>query len=320
MARLMTVTAVILLQHCDDRTPGSRPPTATETVRALESIERLIDAGKTSEALLAAESLQRSLPESSMAAEMLGRARMAAKADPLLIAQAYALAADLSPQSPGLQSVAGITAAAARQWRQSEERHHTAELLQPGHPQHALHRSISLRALGALPESLAAADRACALAPLDATVQLNRAQALLAMGSKPQACDGAMATLSLKSNDAALRLAVTDFLIEAGDPDRAIRVIMVDASQPDAPAAVLESLARAQSSAGKPADAAETWKRVAVAPLAGWQPCLRAAENALKAGDLTESKAWLNRAKERGAPTSQTQSIEQSMHSVPSTQ
>jgi Flp pilus assembly protein TadD len=303
----------LALTGCGDATPAHRGASATEVLRTLDSIERLLDAGKTAEALRAAEALQRSVPEDALAAEMLGRARMAAHCEPGPTADAYAIAADLRADSPGLQSAAGITAAAAGRLDEALRRQRRAGELEPGNPQHALQCANLLRALGQQQEALACARRAAELAPLDPSVQLSLSQSLAATGDLPNARAAAVRALEASPRDAMLRTTVANALVAQGDPAQAIAVIQIESDQPNASRATLECLANAQAAAGLHTLAAATWQRLASAPMASWQPCLKAAECLLRADQRDQAMDWLSRARERGAPTSATRTLDDAL-------
>jgi len=310
---LLPWIAALALAGCGDTTPAHRPASATEVLRALDSIERLLDAGKTAEALRAAEALQRSVPEDALAAEMLGRARMAARCEPGPTADAYAVAADLRMDSPGLQSAAGITAAAAGRLDEALRRQRRASELEPGNPQHALQCANLLRALGQQQEALTCAQRAAVLAPLDPSVQLSLSQSLAATGELPHARAAALRALEASPRDALLRTAVANALVAQGDAAQAVAVIQPEADRPTASTATLECLANAQTAAGLHTLAAATWQRLASAPMASWQPCLKAAECLHRANQSDQAMDWLSRARERGAPASATRTLDDAL-------
>lgn len=314
MRCLLPWIVALVLGGCGDGTPAHQPASATEVLRALDSIERLLDAGKTAEALRAAEALQRSVPDDALAAEMLGRARMAARCEPGLTADAYATAADLRMDSPGLQSAAGITAAAAGRLDQALRRQRRAAELEPGNPQHALQCANLLRALGQQQEALAFAQRAAVLAPLDPSVQLSLSQSLAANGDLPQARAAALRALEASPRDPTLRTAVANALVAQGDAAQAVAVMQAEADRATASAASLECMANAQAAAGLQLLAAGTWQRLASAPMASWQPCLKAAECLLRAGQQDQAMDWLSRARERGAPTAATRALEDALN------
>lgn len=315
---MLPCLAALASSGCGDA-PAPRPPaSATATLQALDSIERLLDAGRTGEALRAAESLQRSLPEDAMAAEMLGRALLASGGSPDRVADAYARAADLRPDSPGLQSVAGITAAAAGRLEPALARQRRAGELEPGNPQHALQEATVLRALHRPAEALAQAQRAVALAPAEPAVQLCLSRCLADQGDLPGGRAAARRALEANPRDAALRAAVARALIEQQAAVEAVTVLQVEADRPAASKDTLECLAAAQSAADMHALAAATWQRVASMPMASWQPCLRASACLLQAGDRTQALEWLARARERRAPEAETASLESQL-AAPST-
>jgi tetratricopeptide (TPR) repeat protein len=156
-------------------------------LRALGAVERLIDAGKADEALRAAEALAKAASTDPMALEMLGRARIAASRPAAEVADAYANAAALSPDSPGLHGAAGMMAAQAGRKEQALRLLRRAEQLEPGNPQHALMQARVLVETGDAPSALAAAERARALSPLDTTVLLCVARCRIATGDMDSA-------------------------------------------------------------------------------------------------------------------------------------
>jgi len=318
MPCLLLLLSAMVSHGCGEEPTADHAPSAAQTLRALESIEHLLDAGKNAEALRAAESLQRAQPLDALTAEMLARARMAAHCEPALVADAYARAAELAPASPGLASVAGITAAAAQRWPEALQYQLHAAQLQPGNPQHALQLAAAYRALGQPHDALLASQRAVALAPLDASVQLSLAQSLVALDAFPHARAAALRAFTSNPRDAALRVAVANVLREAQGATEAINMIQLDAARTDAAPAAIESLARAQESAGLPALAAENWQRLAGAPLASSQPCLEAARCLVLDSQHDAAREWLARARERGASSASIAMIEKLLPALPS--
>ena len=59
--------------------------------------------------------------------------------------------------------------------------------------------------------------------------------------------------------------------------------------------------------------AAATWQRLASAPMASWQPCLKAAECLHRANQSDQAMDWLSRARERGAPASATRTLDDAL-------
>lgn len=287
---------------CGESQTPAGPGGSTEALRALESIERLLDAGRTEEALRAAEACARSRPNDALAVEMLGRARMAAHAPAADIADAYARAADLRPDSPGLQSAAGITAMQAGRVEAAITRLTRAAELEPGNAQHALQRSLALRAAARWSESRAAAERAVSLAPLEPSAHLALAQALLGAGDASEAAAATRAALACKPSDRTLRFEVARTLIACDRGDAAVEIIVAAAREPSATPAEIETLARALEAARQPAPAAEQWERLASDPTAPWRPCVQAARCHASAGDTARAQEWIARARERGAP------------------
>jgi predicted Zn-dependent protease len=301
-AAVPLLALLLALGSCGESRPSANAGASTETLRALESIERLLDAGRTDEALRAAEACFRSRPNDALAAEMLGRARMASHAPAADIADAYGRAADLRPDSPGLQSAAGITAMQAGQVETAIARLTRASELEPGNAQHALQRSLALRAAARWSEARAAAERAVSLAPLEPSAHLSLAQALLGAGQKSSAVAATRAALACKPSDRPLRLEVARTLIACDQGSAAVEIIVASAREPNASPAEIETLASALESAGQASTAAEQWERLALDPTRPWRPCLQAARCHASAGDSARAQEWISRARERGAP------------------
>lgn len=287
---------------CGESPAPSNRGGSTETLRALESIERLLDAGRTEEALRAAEACARTRPDDALAAEMLGRARMAARAPAADIADAYARAADLRRDSPGLQSAAGITAMQAGRVEIAIARLTRAAELEPGNAQHPLQRSMALRAVGRWSDARVAAERAVSLAPLEPSAHLALAQALLGDGQPSQAAAATRAALACRPTDRGLRFEVGNTLIACGQGPAAVEVVVLPAREPTASPAEIEILARALEAAQQPESAAEQWQRLAMDPTQPWRPCVQAARCHAQAGHATRAQEWMARARERGAP------------------
>lgn len=293
---------MLVIAACGDRTPATAPANATETLRALEAVERLIDAGRVDEALRAAESCARTRPDDALAAEMLARARMAAGASAVEIAEAYARAADLRPDSPGLQGVAGITAMQAGRIDVAITRLERAAALEPGNPQHALQLSTACAAATHWPQARAAAARAVALAPLEPSAHLALAHALQGSGDRSEAAAAARAALACAPADATLRRSVADLLVACDEAPAAVEMLVVSASAPEAPAETIASFARALRASGRFAQAAGQWERLTATPTSPWRPCVEAAACHALAGDAARAAEWNSRARERGAP------------------
>jgi tetratricopeptide (TPR) repeat protein len=299
---LPALAAALCLIGCGDSRPPETRPGSTETLRALEAIERLLDAGRVSEALRAAEACARARPEDALAAEMLGRARMAAQASPTEIADAYARAADLRPDSPGLQSVAGITAMQAGRIDVAIVRLARAAELEPGNPQHAMQRSLALRSAARWPDAILAAERAVALAPFEASAHLALAESLRGAGRNAEAISSAERAIGCAPADRALRQAAAACVIACGDGRPAVEWMAAIAAGPDASPAEIETFARALRATGRAGQAATQWERLAAAPTHPWRPCLEAAACHALAGEPSRAAEWLARARERGAP------------------
>ena len=295
---------------CGREDGARRKGGATETLQALASIERLLDAGRAEEALRAAESLSKTAPDEALVAEMLGRARLAAHRPADEIADAYAAASALAPESPGLHGVAGMTAAQAGRIEQAMAQLREAERLEPGNPQHALMQARLLLARPNAPAALEAAERAHRLAPNDPTVIAWTALCHLATGSRGQALQLARAALAAGTPSPELRVEVADMLVQAGSADEAMAAIDPLLRATGTTAALLESVARCQSSAGRHADAAATWQRLASAPTQPWRPCLMAGECLIDAGSTQAAREWIARAAERGAPPAELARVE----------
>lgn len=308
---------MLLPLACDRAEPASAPPSATQAMQACEAVERLIDAGRNDAALDAAEALAKARPDDPMACEMLGRARMAAGAPVGDIADAWARAAAFRPDSPGTQSAAGVTAAAAGRAEASLDFHARAETLEPGNPQHAMQRANALRSLGRHAEAVVCARRACDLAPLDPSARLALAQALLASGDRTGACDAALQASRASPADPSLRLAAAALLRDAGSPQQAVSIALGLAEPADAPPEAIECLARCQSAASLHADAARSWQRLADQPLSPWRPCLEVASCLASAGDRAGAGEWISRARERHAPAAELEAVQARLRAVP---
>jgi predicted Zn-dependent protease len=299
------VPLLVLLSAVFGCGESQAPPEAggsSETLRALESIERLLDAGRVTEALRAAEACARARPDDALSAEMLGRARMAAQAPRPDIADAYARAADLRPDSPGLQSAAGITAMQAGRVEAAIARLTRAAELEPGNAQHPLQRSLALRAAGRWEDARSAAERAVSLAPLEPSAHLALAQALLGAGQPSEAATATRAALACKPSDRALRFEVGNTLVACGQAAAASEIVIVQAREPTASPSEIETLARALEAAQRHELAAEQWERLAMDPTRPWRPCLQAARCHAQAGARARAQEWIARARERGAP------------------
>jgi len=280
-------------------------------LEAMASVERLLDAGRHAEALRAAESLQRARARDPLAAEMLGRARMSAGQDPRQVAEAFALAADLDPLSPGLQSAAAITAAAAGDWAGSLGRAESAGRLQPGNPQHHFQRSLALRRLDRAAEARELARATCIRLPLDPSVRLELAECELACGDAATALVLAGEVVQLERADADVRKAAADLARRCGDPDRAVALLTPLAG--DAEPGVLMTIATCHGLAGRHAESAAWWERAAAAPAAGWAPCAGAARAHAAAGSTHGAIAWLASCRERGAPAWEVEALERAL-------
>lgn len=302
LLRLVLASAVLAAPGCGDSTVPGRQASSTDAIRALESIERLMDAGRTDEALRAAEACARARPDDPLAAEMLGRALLAANASPQSVADAYARAADLRPDSPGLQSVAGITATRAGRSDAAIERLKRACALEPGNPQHSIQLAIVHRTAGQMEAAADAARRAVGLAPLEPACHLSLAQTLLALNRGDDAAASARLALECAPSDRGVRREVAEVLIAAGQANTAMELVVVSARARDAPPEEIETLARALRGIGRDDLAAAQWERLASAPTRPWRPCVEAASCHAAAGRTDLQMEWLARARERGAP------------------
>lgn len=276
-----------------------------------------MDAGRAPEALRAAESLAKANPSEALVAEMLGRARIAARCPASEIADAYAAAARLAPDSPGLQGVAGLTASQAGRVDQALEHLGQAERLEPGNPQHAMLQARLLLGQARPAEALAAAERARAVANMDTTVLLCTARCRVATGDLAGAAQLTRMAKASAAPTAELLVEAAELLAEAGASTEAMTTLEPCLRRTDTSTAVLEQAARCQSRAGRPLDAAATWQRLASSPAQPWRPCLIAAECLLEAGDSGEARAWLSRAADRGAPPEEVARVEARLAATP---
>lgn len=316
MLRALSLCLAVTAAACGRETPSKPQPGAGDTLRALSSVERLIDAGKADEALRAAESLRKAAPRDAMVAEMLGRARLAARRPAAEVADAYLAAAELAPDSPGLQGAAGMMAAQASRATEALACLARAESLEPGNPQHALLQARLLLDQARVAEALAAAERARAIAPLDATVLLCVARCRLANHDTEGCLEPARSVLRSQAAPDALRAESAALLSSAGHASEAAEALRPLARSMDATQALLETLAQCQSAAGRPREAADTWQRVAAMPSQPWNPCLRAAECLLSAGDLAGARDWIARARERRAPPGEVERLEAALRAA----
>jgi tetratricopeptide (TPR) repeat protein len=307
---LPAVAALLCLLGCGDSSPPDARPGSTETLRALESIERLLDAGRVSEALRAAEACAKARPNDALSAEMLGRALMAAGAPRADIANAYARAAELRPDSPGLQGVAGITAMQAGRMDVALAHLERAVALEPGNPQHAMQLSLALRSAARWQEATRAAERAIALAPLEASAHLALAESHRGAARNTDAITSARQALACAPADRSIRQAAAACVVSCGDAPLAVEWIAAIATGADATPAEIETFANALRASNRPEHAAAQWERLASAPTHPWRPCLEAAACHSLAGDSARSAEWLSRARERGAPPEEISRLE----------
>ncbi|MGA1266677.1 MAG: tetratricopeptide repeat protein [Phycisphaerales bacterium] len=302
------IVATLSMAHCgkDPAAPATMSDRAA--LEAMASVERLLDAGRHAEALRAAETLQRARARDPLAAEMLGRARMAAGASPASIAEAFAMAADLDPVSPGLQSAAGVTAAATGSWSEALRRAEAASRLQPGNPQHDFHRAIALRRLGRSRDALQAARTVRQRLPMDPAVRIELAECELACGDVDAALADARAAVALERAAAATRVAAADVARRCGALDDAVALLMplVGSGEPS----VLVAVAECHGLAGRHDESARWWERAAAAPAAGWMACAGACRAHAAAGDTRQALAWLAACRERGAPAWEVEALE----------
>jgi tetratricopeptide (TPR) repeat protein len=280
-------------------------------LEAMASVERLLDAGRQAEALRAAESLQRARALDPLAAEMLGRARMAAGLSPEVVSDAFRTAADLDPLSPGLQSVAGVTAAAAGAWDEALRRAEAAERLQPGNPQHGFHRALALRRLGRSMEALQAARTVRDRLPMDPAVWIELAECELACGDADAAMAGVRAALALERAEAGTRVAAAEVARRCGAFDEAVASLMPLAGSAEPP--ILVAIAECHGLAGRHAESARWWERAAAAPGASWMACAGAARAHAAGGDTRQALSWIAACRERGAPAWEVEAVERDL-------
>ena len=303
----LLLAAIYFVASCGDRKP-SPALSAAQVQASVQAMDRLIDAGKFENALRVARELAAKAPSDPIASEALARALLSeCNANPTAelrveTAAAYAKAAKERPTSPGLQSAAGIAAFSAGSIENAIRFHQKAGKLEPGNPQHLYLEAMMWNASAQPNSSIELFERALKLNPDSPDIEMGWAEALSQVGDVPRTLEHMQRARTLAPQDAAIRFRAATILRAVGKPNEAADILLGGISIGSANQATFELCAQCLSDAGKHAQSAEVWERLAATTMMRPQPLLEAARSWSRAGQQETALILLEKARQANAP------------------
>jgi Flp pilus assembly protein TadD len=296
-----------LAAACGDRKPPA-PLSAAQVQVTIEAMDRLLDARQYEGALRVARELASKAPQDPLASEALARALLSqcnAAPTPSLrseTADAYARAAAQRPTSPGLQSAAGVAAFAAGRLQEAIVFHQKARQLEPGNPQHLYMEAMMWNAAGMPGTATDLLQMALKLQPDSPELEMGLAEALGQDGDIEQALRHLRRSRSLSPNDASIRARAAAVLRGARQPGEAADLLLGSVSVGSADRATSELCAKCLAEAGRHAECAQVWEKIAAASQMSPEPLIEAARAWNRAGDRETALSLLEKARQAGAP------------------
>ena len=299
--------AIYFVSACGDEKP-TPPPTAAQVQMSIEAMDRLIDAKQFQSALQVARELSAKSANDPLVSEALARALMSqCNANPTAELQkqtfaAYAKAAAQRPTSPGLQSAAGMAAFSAGNIESAISFHQNARQLEPGNPKHLYHEAMMWNAAAQPAVAVELFEKALKLEPDSPEIQIGLAEALAQQGAVAGALEHMQRARALALSDATIRFRAAALLRIVGKPNDAAEMLLGDVSMASATTATCELCAQCLSEAGKHAQSAEVWERLAAMSMMRPEPLLEAARSWSRAGQQETALMLLEKARQANAP------------------
>lgn len=303
----LLLTAIYCVASCEDH--ASAPALSAAQVQAsVQAMDRLIDTGQFENALRVARELAAKAPSDPLASEALARALLnQCNANPsselrIETAAAYAKAAAQRPTSPGLQSAAGIAEFSAGHIDAAVDFHQKARQLEPGNPQHLYQEAMIWNAASKPDSAIYLFELALKLDPDSPEIEIGLAEGLYQFGEIERSLEHMQRARALSPNDSAIRFRAASLLRGVGKPTEAAEMLLGEISIGNANQATFELCAKCLSDAGKHAQSAEVWERLATMTLMRPQPLLEAARSWSKAGQQETALIFLEKARQANAP------------------
>ena len=303
----LLITAIYFVASCGDQKPAP-PATAAQVQASVQAMDRLIDAAQFENALRVARELAAKAPNDPIASEALARALLCqCNANPsaqlrIETAAAYAKAAKERPTSPGLQSAAGIAAFSAGNIDAAVNFHQKARQLEPGNPQHLYQEAMVWNAASKPESAIFLFEKALKLEPDSSEIEIGLAEGLYQFGDIERALEHMQRARALSPKDSTIRFRAASLLRGVGKPTDAAEILAGEVSIGTANQATFELCAKCLSDAGKHAQSAEVWERLAAMTLMRPQPLLEAARSWSMAGQQETALIFLEKARQANAP------------------
>lgn len=318
-AALLLALALVGCSDRNDAAGGGKaaaPSNATQSTVTPEAIQAALDAaesylagGKIPEAETIAVELVKKSPQQWKAHELYGRilylrgnqAKRAGQAPEAieLIMQAYEeyrAAAELSPESAGLQHSAGMMALAAGDEAAALAHIQKAGRLEPDNPQYPLHEAQILITRRSLDEAEATLARVLAIDPDEPFAHASLAAIALERGDIEKAIELITKARSVDSTNVALRIQEAKIRRRAGQPMRALELLVPLSEKDRGNETVASEIAASYALLGRHADAARAWETCFGKNEKSWRAAVRAAEAYVAAGDKAKAATWIQTA------------------------
>ena len=299
--------AIYFCASCS-KEPHTATASAAQVQASIAAIDKLIDAGQFENALRVARELEVKAPNDPLTSEVLARALLSqCNANPsaqlrVETAAAYAKAAAARPTSPGLQSAAGMAAYSAGNMESAIRYHQKAAKLEPGNPQHLYLEAMMWNASAQPNFSIELFERAQKLDPHSPEIEMGWAEAMSQAGDAARAKEHMQRARTLASQDSTIRYRAASLLRSLGSPDEAAEMLLGGVSIGSATTATCELCAQCLSEAGKHAQSAEVWERLAAMSMMRPEHLLEAARSWSRAGQQETALILLEKARQANAP------------------
>lgn len=297
-----------------DSTATAAPPSQADIATALRAIDASLARGDSGAALTVARRLAERVPQDPDVRATLGRCLLAAASDrsddvhgALSLRRealrAYSDAARLAPTESEAPHSCGVIAgmlpgedAEAVGWFREASRR------RPTDPRHPLFEGLALSRQGLLDPAASALERACTLAPNDATTLASLAEVCARRGDATRAISLAAAARAAAPDDPNMRLVEARVVRLAGRAERARALLLALDTPTLASEPFARELAQCHFALGEWLDRARALERLAASQPQLTDAAIDTAMAYAEAGQRDEARYWLDRAASHGAP------------------